>query len=186
MNSTISQTTIRLPLFSSVKPVMFIGREYQQILDSIISFISVDVVDMLRSLQFSTKMFFHNKPMFKFLHSLTLRNQYISLDRLALTVLPHRVVFTTHSYSYRFVETLFTTVHIFRSDRLKFFLTNGTAFYRQFAPFRICHNSSFMFKSYCTRIRAAIFTSATISLSTLVTISGVVNWHKESLPYVYT
>lgn len=189
MSLSISKFSTFRPFFNCMKPIMLTIIKNFKIANMIISFIKVNMMNMLSRFKFSSKMFFHYQSVFINLFTFSYRKNYISTSVNSFTASPIWVTFKIIRQRNIFVITFFRTILTFISGRLKLNFTYRTMrrlevlIYWNLTFYKTILNI-FMFIKRCTRIRTEPFILFFIPFATPFTILFKNFRHIRSIIYV--
>lgn len=183
--------TTSFPLLISMKLIMFSMGEQFKVFNPIVRFISVNMVDMLRTFKRSSDKFFHDQPVFKHLLPFTDRDSNIPCYSSSFSVFPHRVFIKSKVPRNRFVVTGFGAILLFGGFWLKLNITQWALFLCK--PFPGWRHSFIKAKLNRTvlpirgaAIRAKALIPFVIPFFTPVTIPMINTRHNRSLAYVHS
>jgi len=182
----VSKTATSFPLMNGMGSTMFFRVKDYKILQSIVCFITVQMVYVFGFIQLAIKTLFHNVAVFVNLLTVTDREQNVTTGIYGLAPSVHGVIHATLIDTYRFIVASLRTIFILRSDWLETYFTGGANFVRQLTPFCIRHFTGSMLPFSSAGVRAKSFSPTLIPITAQLTIFSINLPHNRSITYVYS
>lgn len=190
MELPVSKTSTISPLLNSVLTIMLSAVHKLEVFYSIVEFVAVYVMYMLRSTELSAEMFLHDKPMLKLDYGVTDRYRYIAAVMLESSALPVWVLRATHLYAQVFYVALSTAINLLTNIKVKCNATIG-AYSASIYNFMLGYKSFIESEVRCsmsvmsaTLMRAEVFPTTPVWRITPVTLSVINNWHIRIISHV--